>query len=87
MHFTKIFTNFAHLALLGASAWISVHPEYAWAIPALQAAGNMLPPPDFEYRDYFSVFGRLGDRRFSPARVDRGSSDPLAPPTEAGPQN
>lgn len=35
----------AHLAMIGASAWIAARPQYAWVIPVLQAAGGFTPPP------------------------------------------
>lgn len=44
----KILTNITHGALLLASAYASVNPKWAWAIPAFQAWGQMMGAPSLK---------------------------------------
>jgi hypothetical protein len=44
----KIFLNATHGFLLLASAYAAANPKYGWAIPALQAWGQMMGAPSLK---------------------------------------
>lgn len=50
VNWSKIANNLLHLAVLGGSAYLAMHPEYAAFAPAVQAVGQMLQTPDFSVR-------------------------------------
>jgi len=46
LNWNKVLSTLWHAVLLGGSAYLTTKPNYAWAIPALQAIGQVSPPPD-----------------------------------------
>lgn len=46
LNWNKVLSTLWHASLLGASAVVATKPQYVWALPALQAIGQMSPPPD-----------------------------------------
>lgn len=46
LNWNKILSTLWHASLLASTAYLTTKPQYVWALPAIQAMGQLSPPPD-----------------------------------------